>query len=61
MSNETKTLLNANQNRRAIISRYNNVVENYDLSKIFSMIQRGFDKVMTNEDSNMGVRISIGT
>lgn len=58
MSNETKTLLNANQNRSAIINRYNNVVENYDLSKIFSMIQKGFDRVMTNEGSNMGVRIS---
>nr|DAO11340.1 MAG TPA: hypothetical protein [Caudoviricetes sp.] len=53
MTNETKTLLNANQNRSAIINRYNNVVENYDLSKIFSMIQKGFDRVMTNEGSNI--------
>ena len=60
MSNETKMLFNAKQNRSAITSRYNDVVKNYSFSNIFSMIQRGFDKITTNDDSNMGVRISKG-
>lgn len=50
MSNETKMLLNAKQNRSAITSRYNDVVKNYSFSNIFSMIQRGFDKITTNDE-----------